>query len=57
VYVVEVWVDEASANAALQSAHATTATRPLVTDVLAMRTDQPQRIDFTTIPLMIIRGT
>jgi quinol monooxygenase YgiN len=57
VYVVEVWADEASANAALQSAHAATATRPRVTDVLAMRTDQPQRIDFTTIPLMIIRGT
>lgn len=45
VYVVEVWADEASANAALQSAHATTTTRPRVTDVLAMLTDQPQRID------------
>ncbi|WP_161627889.1 hypothetical protein [Microbispora catharanthi] len=46
MYVVEVRADEASANAALQSAHATTATRPRVTDVLAMPTDQPQRIDF-----------
>ncbi|GAB2825313.1 hypothetical protein GCM10027176_32200 [Actinoallomurus bryophytorum] len=45
VYVVEVWADEASANAALEAARAATSTAVSITDVLAMLGDEPQRID------------
>jgi quinol monooxygenase YgiN len=45
VYVVEVWADEASANAALDAARTSTTMGVSVTDVLAMLTEQPHRID------------
>jgi quinol monooxygenase YgiN len=45
VYVVKVWADEASANAALEAARAATSTGVSTTDVLAMLSDEPQRID------------
>jgi quinol monooxygenase YgiN len=45
VYVVEIWADEAAANAALDAARTATGDGVSMADVLAMLTGQPHRID------------
>lgn len=45
VYVVEIWADEAAANAALDGANTATGYGASITDVPAMLTDRPHRVD------------
>jgi quinol monooxygenase YgiN len=45
VYVVEIWADEAAANAALDAANTATGDGASIADVLAMLTDRPQCVD------------
>ncbi|GLY64941.1 putative quinol monooxygenase [Amycolatopsis taiwanensis] len=49
VYVVEMWADEAAADAALDAARTATGDGVSISDVLAMLAGQPHRVDL--IPL------
>ena len=49
VYVVEVWADGATADAALDAARTATGVGVSIADVLAMLADQPHRVDLVSL--------